>query len=186
MRIQILSPYPNEIRQTILDAGDFISDENPDFIICYGHREIIREPLISQYAGRLINLHISYLPWGRGADPNFWSWVEGTPKGVTIHLIDSGVDTGDIIAQRAVELDPSGTLATTYEDLKAQMRGLFNDEWPNIRTGNFKATPQRGIGSHHFARERKDIWHLYALEYDAPVSDLMAIRERRAPYSYIT
>ena len=43
---------------------------------------------------------MSYLPWNRGADPNFWSILEDTPKGVTIHIMDESIDTGDILYQK--------------------------------------------------------------------------------------
>ncbi len=53
----------------------------------------------------IINLHISFLPWNRGAHPNFWSFYDDTPKGVTIHLIDEGIDTGAIIYQKEITFD---------------------------------------------------------------------------------
>ena len=57
--------------------------------------------MLDQINYRAINLHISYLPWNRGADPNLWSAV-GMPKGVTIHYINDGFDTGDILFQKAI------------------------------------------------------------------------------------
>ena len=38
-------------------------------------------------------MHISYLPFNRGAHPNYWSFKDNSPKGVTIHFIDNGIDT---------------------------------------------------------------------------------------------
>jgi len=49
-----------------------------------------------------INLHPSYLPFNRGVYPNVWAIIDGTPAGVTLHYMDEGFDTGDIIAQRKV------------------------------------------------------------------------------------
>ncbi|MCL0081308.1 hypothetical protein M1N64_03665 [Peptococcaceae bacterium] len=50
---------------------------------------------MDKFQGRAINLHISFLPWNRGADPNFWSFIENAPVGVSIHYLDEGIDTGD-------------------------------------------------------------------------------------------
>ena len=48
----------------------------------------------------LINLHISYLPYNRGSYPNYWSFKENTPNGVSIHHIDDGIDTGPVLVQK--------------------------------------------------------------------------------------
>ena len=71
-----------------------------DFLISFGYRYIISEAVLNKFKPNAINLHISYLPWNRGADPNLWSFIEDTPKGVTIHEIDEGIDTGDIIFKK--------------------------------------------------------------------------------------
>lgn len=99
-----------------------------------------------------VNLHISYLPWNRGADPNLWSYIDGTPKGVTIHYLDTGLDTGDIIAQW--EIEPYGeTLAETYVDLQAEIKILFILNWDKIkrRTAGIKQT---GKGTYHQVKDR--------------------------------
>ena len=57
----------------------------PDKIISYSYRYIIAKEMIDFMPTSIVNLHISYLPWNRGASPNFWSFIEDTPKGVTIH-----------------------------------------------------------------------------------------------------
>src|SRR5688500_18057136 len=82
-----------------------LDEANPDLIISYSYRHIIKKDVLAKYPGKFINLHIAYLPFNRGADPNLWSVIEGTPSGVTIHVIDDGIDTGPIIAQRLVAID---------------------------------------------------------------------------------
>ena len=71
-----------------------------EWIISYGYRFIIPKDNIQNLKNPIINLHISYLPFNRGAHPNYWSFKENSPKGVTIHFIDSGVDTGPILVQK--------------------------------------------------------------------------------------
>jgi len=75
----------------------------PDWIVSHGYRHIVPPEVVARFRDRMVNLHISLLPWNRGADPNLWSFVEGTPSGVTVHYMDEGVDTGDVIAQRELE-----------------------------------------------------------------------------------
>jgi methionyl-tRNA formyltransferase len=50
-----------------------------------------------------LNLHISLLPLNRGAHPAAWAIREGTKHGVTIHKIDSGLDTGEIVYQEEID-----------------------------------------------------------------------------------
>lgn len=182
MLISVLSPYPEEISTAFEKAGDewrsdhvLTADNDADFIISYGHRHIIKEPLVSQFYGRLINLHIAYLPWNRGADPNFWSFVEGTPKGVSIHLIDRGIDTGPILAQREMTFT-EGTLATTYQALRKEMASLFIEAWPLIRRGLIDPRPQQESGSYHRVADKADLWKNLPSKFDTSIDCLQRLR----------
>ena len=109
--------------------------------------------MLSANPNRFINLHIAYLPFNRGANPNYWSWAEGTPSGVTIHEIDEGIDTGPIIAQSLLALSPENTFKATYAELLEAMEELFVRCWPSIRMGYAARHPQRGSGSFHLSRQ---------------------------------
>ena len=86
--------------------------QDVEFIVSYGYQKIIKQNVLDLFVGRVINLHISLLPWNRGADPNFWSFIEHTPKGVTIHQIEAGIDTGAILVQKEVSFTEDETLRT--------------------------------------------------------------------------
>lgn len=125
---------------------------NPDLIISYNYKHIIDEEIIN--LGRnIINLHISYLPYNRGADPNFWSIVDGTPSGVTIHKIDKGIDTGDILLQKTVDIKDTDTLGSSYTKLHREIQKLFIDNWESIRDNKIKPTPQVGKGTYHAVKD---------------------------------
>jgi methionyl-tRNA formyltransferase len=175
----ILSPYEPAQLAFIVEAikrtndrpyisGHFIAESHWDWVISYGHRSIIKEPLLSRY--RIINLHISYLPWNRGADPNLWSWIDNTPKGVTLHYVDAGVDTGDIIAQLEVTMSEAETLATSYVKLVRAAEALFTQTWPDLAANRSPRTPQPIAGTVHRAADAKHI-HL-PMGWDTPVSML--------------
>ena len=71
-------------------------------------------------------MRISFLPWNKGAHPNFWSFYENTPKGVSIHLIDKGIDTGPIIYQKIVKFSKNEeTFEQTYSVLKNEIEDLL-------------------------------------------------------------
>jgi len=153
-------------------ALDDVEAARPDIVVAHGYRHIIPADVIAALPGRVVNLHISLLPHNRGADPNLWSWVDDTPKGVTIHHVDEHLDTGDIIAQREVAFTGSETLAETYEALQAAVVDLFVETWPAIRDGTAPRTPQPPGGSYHRTSDRRRVEHLLTRGWDTPVRAL--------------
>lgn len=122
----------------------------PDFIISYNYSYIIKSDVIDLYYRRIINLHTSLLPWNRGSYPNIWSWIDHNPCGVTIHFIDKGIDTGDILFQKEVYIDEfEETLRTSYHILHNEIQKLFMDNWDQIKVGSVVAKPQKNPGTIH-------------------------------------
>ena len=64
-----------------------------DLCISYGYRRILNYKTLKQLKRPIVNLHISYLPYNKGIYPNLNAFINNTPKGVTIHEIDKGIDT---------------------------------------------------------------------------------------------
>jgi len=133
---------------------EYFRSERPDLIVSYSYRHIIRAEVLKCHPGRFVNLHIALLPYNRGADPNPWSFIENTPKGVTMHVMDAGIDTGPIIAQRQVFFDESReTLGHSYEVLQGCMQDLFFERWTCLLDRTFRAAEQTHAGTFHTARE---------------------------------
>ena len=103
---------------------------------------ILKEEFLSLFPRGVVNLHPALLPWNRGAYPNVWSIVDGTPAGATLHYIDKDVDTGDKIAQREVEVEPVDTGESLYRKLELASVELFKETWPHIKAGKVARTPQ--------------------------------------------
>lgn len=122
-----------------------------DVAVSYGYRHLISDSELRNKNCLFVNLHLSFLPYNRGAHPNFWSFFDQTPSGVTIHKIDSGIDTGDIICQRKIEFNPSEkTFAQTYRRLRVEMELLFLEWRKEIFSKNFIAVPQnQGAATYH-------------------------------------
>jgi len=154
---------------------EFLEKNSIDFIVVYGYRHIIKKPIIDQLNGRIVNLHISLLPWNRGADPNLWSFLEDTPKGVTIHHVDEGLDTGDVIAQKELFFDEDcETLATTYRKLRDAIVNLFSQQWSNILPEKVRRIKQPSGGSFHMLKDKKRFEYLLTEKgWDTPVKELV-------------
>jgi methionyl-tRNA formyltransferase len=149
-----------------------IQDHTPDFIVSYGYRHIIKRDVLDNYKDKVINLHVSYLPWNRGADPNFWSFIENTPKGVTIHYIDEGIDTGDLIAQKTVSFSKNETLRTSYNQLQDEIQALFRESWFDFRAGKCDRKKQEGPGTLHKRKDKNNLLHLLTAGWDTPTTVL--------------
>jgi methionyl-tRNA formyltransferase len=133
---------------------DFVRNVRPDMLISYNYRHIIHENILDILEQKAINLHISFLPWNKGAHPNVWSFLEDTPKGVTIHLIDKSVDTGDILLQREIFFDEEiETLASSYKKLHQEIQRLFMMNWKMLKRFQLPAKKQSALGTKHYAKK---------------------------------
>jgi methionyl-tRNA formyltransferase len=115
---------------------------------------LLRRPVLDVFPAGCVNLHPALLPYNRGAYPNVWPILDGSPAGTTLHYVDEGVDTGDVVAQRPVEVTPVDTGETLYRRLEDASYELFFDAWPALRDGTAGRTPQpRDVGSTHRVRD---------------------------------
>ena len=131
-----------------------ISDGDYDLIISYGYDRVIGKELLESAKAPIINLHISYLPFNKCKHPNFWSVFEGTPAGVTIHLVDKGIDTGPILFQRKVHFcETEVTFRQTYMRLRFEIEFLFMKNLDKILLRQWNPKPQQSKGTMHFANE---------------------------------
>jgi methionyl-tRNA formyltransferase len=103
---------------------------------------ILRPDLIDVFPRGVVNLHPSLLPYNRGACPNVWSIVDRTPAGVTLHYVAPGIDTGDVIAQQQVGIEPVDTGASLYRKLEDAGLELFRQTWPAVREAAAPRRPQ--------------------------------------------
>lgn len=100
-----------------------------DFIALAGFMRVIKEPLLNAFPGRIINIHPSLLPAFRGLA----SWRQAleagaTETGCTVHLVDSGVDTGTILGQSRVPV----LEGDTAESLHARIQVAEHELYPRI------------------------------------------------------
>ncbi|MHB9840578.1 formyltransferase family protein [Paraburkholderia terrae] len=141
------------VRETPVSAQE-IAALAPDLIVSHSYRHILRRDVLAAAPDRFINLHISLLPYNRGADPNLWSFIDETPKGVSVHLIDEGIDTGALLLQREVSFDEDGeTLGSSYATLQQTIGELFMENWSSLRDGRIAPRAQSGAGTFHRASE---------------------------------
>lgn len=116
----------------------------PDIIASVYYRGIIQPHVIEACEGRIFNAHPSLLPKHRGCSAVPWAIIEGDKlTGITYHYIDAGIDTGNILLQRAVQIEPDETQATLYEKCMAEGAHFWPAALELVKAG-FGGAPQTG------------------------------------------
>jgi len=120
-----------------------IIQSKPDLILVNSYSMIIREDVLS--ASRLggINVHGALLPRNRGCNPTQWAILnQEYETGVTLHQMDSGIDTGPIIDQRKIPIFFHDSWLDVREREVQVTNDLLKSNVPGILLGNWKAIPQ--------------------------------------------
>lgn len=125
-----------------------------DYVVSYGYKRILNRSTIASAQRPILNLHISFLPFNRGMHPNFWSFYDETPSGVSIHQIDYGIDTGPILFQKEMYFEPkTQTFSETYFSLRSAVERLFLSNLSAISNDDFESRPQIGKGTYHTKKD---------------------------------
>ncbi len=121
-----------------------VASLEPDLIVLAGFMRVLGSPLLERFPGRIINVHPALLP----AFPGHKGPEDALDGGVrisgcTVHVVDSGVDTGPIIAQAAVPVLPDDTAETLHARIQAQEHRLLPRVVHQISVGAITLDPLR-------------------------------------------
>ncbi|MGW4100911.1 MULTISPECIES: phosphoribosylglycinamide formyltransferase [unclassified Mycobacterium] len=104
------------------------AEHEPDLVVSAGFMKILGGQFLSRFPGRVVNTHPALLPAFPGAHAVPEALAYGVRvTGCTVHLVDSGMDTGPILAQQAVEVLDDDTEETLHERIKVVERRLLVD-----------------------------------------------------------
>ena len=126
-----------------------IKELSPDLIVVVAFGQILPRALLDIPPYGCVNVHASLLPFYRGAAPINWVLINGeTETGVTIMLLDEGMDTGDMLRQEKLSIMPTDTVATLHDRLAqsgARLLGEALDQrgsagWTRLPQDHTKAT----------------------------------------------
>jgi methionyl-tRNA formyltransferase len=121
----------------------------------YASRRICRPPVIACFPQGLLNLHLGLLPGSRGRQPVEWSILEGRPTGVTVFLLDAGIDTGrEIVLRREVPVRAEPDLAAAKRRLAERDAEFFREALERLRSPGFRPETHDGRGARHYAMSR--------------------------------
>lgn len=99
----------------------------PDLICLAGYMRILSPAFVERWRGRILNIHPSLLPKYRGLSPQKRALEAGeTESGCTVHLVDEGTDTGPVVLQKRVPVEPGDT----EDSLSARILGQEHEAYP--------------------------------------------------------
>lgn len=116
--------------RTAWDAAlaDEVARFAPDLVVGAGFMKILGAAFLTRFAGKVVNTHPALLPSFPGAHGVPDALAYGVRiTGCTAHFVDAGVDTGPIIAQRAVEVRDDDTADTLHDRIKVEERAMLVD-----------------------------------------------------------
>ena len=135
-----------------------IKQYDPDLFISIACPIIFKETLIKIPRLDAINIHNAPLPKYRGMLPNFWQLYHGEKEaGMTIHRIDTGLDTGDIVLQHFMPIAPHDSLHDLIVKTKKEGVNQVINVIEDFRNGSVKYSKMEGEGSYFTFPNREDV-----------------------------
>jgi phosphoribosylglycinamide formyltransferase 1 len=94
-----------------LVMATWLEEHGVELVVLAGYMQLLTEPFLQRFPDRIVNVHPSLLPAFPGAHAIRDAIAAGAdPTGVTVHYVDDGLDTGPVLAQEPVPLEPRATL----------------------------------------------------------------------------
>jgi methionyl-tRNA formyltransferase len=135
---------------------DILIEKNIDILLLLWYPTIVKKEIIDTVNVGIINLHPSLLPHNRGMHPWYWNFIDDTPTGVTIHLIDDKIDEGNILWQKEIKKDYTDTGESIYKKSEEEIINLFKEHYGDIISNNMKPIKQNEIESTFHLKKELD------------------------------
>ncbi len=127
------------------DALEILRELNPDLSVVVAYGKILPADILYAPKYNSINIHASLLPEYRGSAPIQWSILNGETKtGVTSMLMDEGIDTGDMLLKKSVEITENMTAGELHDILSVLGAEVLSDTVKALRNGELKPVKQEG------------------------------------------
>jgi methionyl-tRNA formyltransferase len=133
----------------------------PDLLFAAGYSQVLREQILSVPRLLPVNFHASLLPAYRGKHPVFWALRNGERwAGLTVHIMDTGLDTGDILYQVRVRIREQDSVVTLYDRIMDQSVKLVGLLVKDAEEGMLRLRPQPEVGASYYSSVDEDDFRL--------------------------
>ena len=135
---------------------NFLNNLSCDFIVSINYLFILEKEIINFPRFFSFNLHGSLLPKYRGRTPHVWAIINGEKEtGITAHLIDSSVDSGDIIFQKKIKISNLDTGFSILKKFKNEYIMIINKVFDSFSLGKIKFKNQNNKKATYFPKRNK-------------------------------
>jgi methionyl-tRNA formyltransferase len=141
---------------------------------------IIPRQILSLPSVGVLNLHPAYLPYNRGWHNSAWAMLEETPYGGTLHFMNEGVDTGDIVHQKRVMAAPDDTGDSFYKKAVQAEIDTFIEAWPMLVSGRPRRIPQDATAGTAHKKRDLEASGVQRLDLDQPMPGRQFLNKLRA------
>jgi phosphoribosylglycinamide formyltransferase-1 len=105
-----------------LVMATWLEERGVELVVLAGYMQLLTEPFLRRFPERIVNVHPSLLPAFPGAHAIRDAIAAGAdPTGVTVHYVDEGLDTGPVLAQEPVALEPRETLEDRIHEVEHRL-----------------------------------------------------------------
>ena len=147
-----------------------LEELKPDLIVVVAFGQILSQKILDLPKYGCINVHASLLPRYRGAAPIEWSIINGENKtGVTTMMMDAGLDTGDMLIKREVEIDENMILPELHDKLKALGAEALIETIDKLFAGTLKPQKQDNSQSNYAPMLTKETG---LIDWNKPARDI--------------
>ena len=168
---------PGKIKEP--EAVEVLRSYEADIFVVAAFGQILSEEILSMPKYGCVNIHASLLPKYRGAGPIQWAIIDGEQEsGVTIMQMEKGLDTGDMLLQKEVEIDPKETGDSLHDKLAAAGAELIVEALPKIAAGQLTPRKQNDAESCYAKMLQKSMgridWNMTADKLDCLIRGLIS------------
>lgn len=161
------------------ESVEVLRSYEADIFVVAAFGQILSEEILSMPKYGCVNIHASLLPKYRGAGPIQWAIIDGEKKtGVTIMQMEKGLDTGDMLLQKEVEIDQKETGDSLHDKLAAAGAELIVEALPKIAAGQLTPRKQNDAESCYAKMLQKSMgridWNMTADKLDCLIRGLIS------------
>lgn len=153
------------ISKAYVNRPDFIEkvkSYKPDLLVSMSYNQIFKKEIIESVPLNIINCHAGKLPFYRGRNILNWCLINDEKDfGITVHFVDEGIDTGDIILQRIYPITDEDNYQTLLDSAYKGCASIIYDGIKLLQKGNYERIPQKtihSVGMYCGERKEGDEW----------------------------
>jgi methionyl-tRNA formyltransferase len=139
-----------------VEIVEWMKKLHPDIAYCFGWSYLLGSQLLNIPRLGILGYHPAALPQNRGRHPIIWALVLGLSETAsTFFFMDEGADSGDILSQNIVRIDPNDAAADLYNKLIIVAKNQVNEFTAQLSTNNYHRIPQDNSIANYWRKRKK-------------------------------